>query len=202
MELIAPLPENCIATWSYRLFRVVVQAPISPAYTEEKKREASRLALHGAYKSENFLPPVEDVLDIFTFLDDHFELATRDEEDHGDPIQNALCVLIPTPGPVMKEALKHFDLTKSSFVHGIHRAFQGHKPLQLCKAALFFLPHIAESWFNAPHPLMKPDEMKSFCMDWVTAIDKIEDTDNIREPALSSLQYDQLPSLASPHRRQ
>ena len=49
MELIAPLSENDIAQMSYQLFHVVMQAPVSLAYTQEKKGDAARLTMHGAY---------------------------------------------------------------------------------------------------------------------------------------------------------
>ena len=77
MELIAPLSENDIAQKSYNLFHVVMQAPISLPYSQEKKWDASRLTMHGAYKWDKFLPWVEDPKDILAFLDHHFDLATK-----------------------------------------------------------------------------------------------------------------------------
>jgi len=67
--LIAPLSENEIARNSYQLFHVIMQAPISLTYSQEKKWEASRLTIHGAYKWEIFLPWVEDPQDILIFLE-------------------------------------------------------------------------------------------------------------------------------------
>ena len=54
MELIAPLSENGIAQRSYQLFHVVMQPPVSLAYSQEKKREASCLTIHDAYKWNKF----------------------------------------------------------------------------------------------------------------------------------------------------
>jgi len=58
MELIAPLCENDIAQKSYQLFRVVMQTPVSLAYSPEKKWDMS-------------LPRVVDPQDILTFSDHH-----------------------------------------------------------------------------------------------------------------------------------
>lgn len=164
-----------------------MQTPISYAYTEESKWKASRLALHGAYKSHQSLPQVENPRDFLSFLDHHFEMATQDGEEWDEPIQNALRALISASGPVMGEALEHFDPTKPSFVSGILRVFQKSKPLQLRKAALFFLPLIADRWFNIPPPSMDADKTRSLCVDWASAVDDVWGTDDVREPALAVL---------------
>ena len=90
IELIAPLSENDIAQMSYQLFHVVMQAPVSLTYSQEKKWEAARLTMHGAYKWDKFLSWVEDPQDIPAFLDYHFDLATRSGQNQDEPIQNAL----------------------------------------------------------------------------------------------------------------
>jgi len=148
MELIGPLSENDISQKSYDLFHVIMQAPVSLAYTQEKKWEASRLAMHGAYKWDEFLPWVEDPQDILTFLDHNFDLADRGGQDQREPIQNALRALAYASGSATIEDLKRFDPTEPSFVRGICYVFQGDKPSQLHKAALFFLPLIGDGWFN------------------------------------------------------
>ena len=184
MELIAPLSENDIAQKSYHLFHIIMQAPISPVYTQEKKWDASRLAMHGAYKWDKFLPWVEDPQDILTFLDHHFDLATRGGENQDEPIQNALRALAYAAGHVTIEALKHFDPTEPSFVRGICYVFQDNKPFQLRKAALFFLPFISDRWFNSPHLIMEPDQMRSLCVDWASAVDGIEHTTDVQRATL------------------
>ena len=170
LRLIAPLFENDIAANSYRLFHIVMQANISP---EEKKWEASRLSLLGAYKWDKVLPRVGDPKDILAFLNHHFDLATQGE-DQDEPIQNALRALAYAYNTETIEALKTFDSTKSPFVRGICFAFQNERPPQLRRAALFFLPLIADRWFNTPRPIMEPSEMQDLCTNWASAVDKFD----------------------------
>ena len=172
MELIAPLPDNNISTKSYDLFRILMQIPISTAFSEEKKWKASRLALHGAYKWDKALPWVDRPQYILDFLNHHFELATNNQDQDG-PIQNALRALAYASGTNTIQALDRFDPTEPSFVRGVRLAFEGDRPLQLRKAALFFLPFISEKWFNTSEPIMSDDEMKNFCVDWASAVDDV-----------------------------
>ena len=172
LRLIVPLSENGIATKSYHLFHVVMQAPISEAYSEEKKWEASRFALHGAYKWDKDLPWVENPQDILTFLNYHFELVAKGENQDG-PIQNALRALAYASSSITIEVLKDFDLTWPHFVPGICHVFQKEKPDRLRKAALFLLPLVGDKWFNAHEPIMGPDEMKDLCENWASAVDNV-----------------------------
>ena len=187
MELIIPLFTKDIAEKSYQLFHVVMQAPVSLAYSQEKKWHASRLALHGAYKWDVYMPFVEDPQDVLIFLDHHFDLATGGDENQDEPIQNALRALAYAPSPVTIEALKRFDPTEPSFVRGICYVYQGNQSFQLRKAALFFLPLIGDRWFNTPHPIMKPDQMKNLCAGWASAVDGIEHTFDVQKAILGVL---------------
>ena len=185
MGLIAPLSENDIATRSYALFHVAMQVPLTDAYTEAKKWQAARFAMHGAYKWDRSLPWVGDPQDTLAFLDHHFQLATRDAEDQDGPIENALRALAFASNDVTHEALKAFNPTESSFVQGICYAFQDDRPFRLRKAALFFLPLIGDRWFNTPDPIMEPDQMKGLCVDWASAVDGIEHTSGVKKATLS-----------------
>jgi hypothetical protein len=187
MELIAPLSTNEIATKSYHLFHIVMQAPLSPAYSQEKMWQAARLAVYGAYKWDKFLPWVEDPQHILTFLDHHFDLATIGGQNQDEPIQYALRALGYASTPLTIEALSHFDPTGASFIRGVCYAFREGKPFELHKAALFFLPLVTSRWFNSPEPIMKPDQMKRLCVDWASAIDGIEHTYDIQKAALAVL---------------
>ena len=187
MELIAPLSENDIAQMSYQLFHVVMQAPVSLAYSQEKKWGAARLTMHGAYKWDKFLPWVEDPQDILTFLDYCFDLATRSGQNQDEPIQNALRALAYASGPVTVEALKRFDRAEPFFVRGIRFVYQDDKQFQLRKAALFFLPLVGDRWFNTPHPIMEPDQMRSLCVDWASAVDGIEHSHDVQKATLAVL---------------
>ena len=174
-----------------------MQAPAPLAYSEEKKWDVSRLTMHGAYKSDKFLPWVEDPQDILTFLDYHFDLAIGGDKNQDEPIQDALCALANASGPVTIEALKDFNPTKPSFVRGICYAYQSNKPLKLRRAAFFFLPLVSDKFFNTPHPIMEPDQMKSFCVDWASTVDCFRFTDDVKEAALMVL----LGMINSPHWR-
>jgi hypothetical protein len=143
------------------------------------------------------LPWVEDPQDILTFLDHHFDLATRLGRDHDEPIQNALRALAYASNEVTTKALEHFDPTAPSFVRGICYVYQRTKPFMLHKAALFFLPLIGDKWFNNPDLIMKPDEMKSLCADWASVVDGIEHTRDVQEATLAVL----LGMINSPHWR-
>ena len=126
MELIVRVAGGDIAQKSYDLFRVVMQARVSPVYSEKKKWEASRLTIHSACKRNEFLPPVGDPRDILAFLDHHFDLAAQGSESQDEPIQDALCALAYASDPAMFE---DFDPTKRSFVLGICYAYQDKRPL-------------------------------------------------------------------------
>ena len=197
MEHITRHSKSNAAQRSYDLFHAVMQAPVSLVYSQEQKWKASRLAMRGAYKWDEFLPRVEDPHHILTFLCHHFHLATRYRENLDEPIQNALRALGYASGPVTIEALKRFDPAEPSFVQGICYVFQDDKPFQLRKAALFFLSLISDRWFNTTHPIMEPDQMRGLCVDWASAIDGIEHTPDVRKAALTVL----FGMISSPHWR-
>ena len=114
MKLIAPFSEGDIPQKNYHLFRVLMQAPVSPTYSKEKKWDGSRLAIHGAYKGDNSLPWVEDPQDVLTFLGQHLDLATTGGENQDEPIQDVLRALAYASSPATIEALKDFDPTVSA----------------------------------------------------------------------------------------
>lgn len=197
MELIAPLSGNGIAARSYQLFRAVMRAPVTDVFTHGKKWQAARFAMHGAYKWDEFLPWVGDPQDILTFLDHHFELATRDNENQDEPIQDALLALSYASGATTIEALNHFDPTEPSFVRGICHVYRDNKPMQLRRVALFFLPLVSDRFFDTPHPIMEPDQMRNLCADWASAVDSLELTHDVQRAALTVL----FGMMNSPHWR-
>ena len=153
--------------------------------------------MHGAYKRDKFLPLIEDPHDIITFLDHRFDLATRGGQNQDEPIQDALRALTYASRPVAIEALKRFDPTGPSFVRGVCCVFQGNRPFELRKAALFFLPLIGDRWFNTPRPIMEPDHMRSLCVDWASAVDGVEHTHDVQKAILAVL----FGMINSPHWR-
>ena len=188
MELITPLPMGVIASNSYRLFHVVMHTPISDAYSRVKRWQAARHAMHGACKWDGGLERLDDPQDILTFLNCHISLIPRPKKIRDEAIQNAMRAVAYDPGPATIEALELFDSTNPFFLRGIPYAFEGGQPLQLRKAALLFLPLIGDKWFNnTPYPIMEPDQMNSFCVDWASAIDSVDSTPEIQKAVLAAL---------------
>ena len=197
MGLIAPLSENHLASRSYSLFHVAIQAPLTDPHTEMERLQATRIAMHGAYKWDTFFPCAEDPQDFLAFLTYRFYIAIQGGENQDGWIQNALRALAYVSSDVT-EALKTFNPTESSFVQGICHVFQDDKPFQLCKAALFLLPLVGDRWFNTPDPILEPDQMKGLCEDWASAVDGIELTSDLQKATLSVFfRHDRLISLAS-----
>ena len=193
MELMDPLIDNVDAQNSYDLFHIIMQAPVSLAYPEEKKWRAACLAMNSAHKWKGLLQ-IDDHQNILTFLDHHFNLIARGHQDQERPVYNALLVLAKAPGLNTIQP-RGFDLTKTSFIHGICYVFQGNQSLQLRTAALFFLPCLGDMWFNTPHPIMELNHMRSLCTDWASTVDDIEHTDDVQRVALAAF----LEMINSPH---
>ena len=187
MKLITLLSRTDVATKSYHLFHTVMHTPVPLGGWE-----ASRLALHGAYKGE-LLPLVDDPQDILTFLNHHFELALQGNDQDG-PIQNALRALAHATNPTAIDAPRHFD--QPSFVRGIHFAFKADRPKKLREAALFLLPLIGDKWFDAAHQII-PNVADHFCRDWNTIVGSIEHTSDAKKAILTTLFY----MMDSPHWR-
>ena len=197
MELIAPLCMVEIAAKNYRLFHVVMRTPVSASYSQEKKWQAARHAIRGAYKWKKVLPWVGDSQEIPIFLDHHFDLAIQHGENQDEPIENALRALVYAATPATIEALKQFDPTRPSFVRGVRYLFQDNQPFHRREDAFCFLPLIADSWFNTPYPIMEPDEMQSFCVDWASTFDSMEHNYSVKRGALFIL----FSMMDSPHWR-
>jgi hypothetical protein len=140
---------------------------------------------------------VRDPQDLLDFLKLHFDLATQHGQNQDEPIQDALRALAYASGPDTINALKSFDPTETSFVHGVCYAYHDGRPAQLRKAALFFLPLIGDGWFNTPHPIMGTDQMRRFCADWVSVVDGVEHTRDAHQAILATLFY----MINSPHWR-
>jgi len=193
-ELIAPLSSNGVPAKSYGLFRLVMQASVSPAFPQEKKWEASRLTMRGAFRWECFAW-VGDPHDILTFLNHHFDLAIKGGQNQDEPIGNAVRALVDSLRPVAIEALN--NSTEPSFVRGICHALQDNKPIRLRWFTLHFLCLVGDRWFNTPHPIMDPDQMRSLCADWASAVDSVYHSYDIKRATLVVL----FGMINSPHWR-
>jgi len=194
MDFMDLFVDNVDAQDSYDLFCIIMKAPVSLTYTEEKKWRAACLTMHHAYKWDKNHLQVEDLQAILTFLSHHFDLITDGHQNQEGPIQNALHVLAKAPGLDTIKS-EHFSLTKTSFVCGIRHVFQGNQPLWLRMAALFFLPHLGDTWFDTPRPIMGPNRMRKLCADWASTVDGIEHTDDVKRVVLTTF----LEMINSPH---
>ena len=196
MELIAPFSGNLVPTKSYNLFRVVMQAPVSPGFPQEKKWEASRLTMRTAFRWAP-IAWVEEPHDILTFLDHHSDLAIRGGENQDGPISDALRALGCSIKPAAADTLKHTESIKPSFARVFCYAYQGNRPNPLRVSALYLLPLMAERWFNTPDPVMEPDQMRSLCVDWASAVDRIQPSYDMKWAILEVL----FGMISSPHWR-
>lgn len=181
----------------YGLFRVVVGAPVSPAYPVEKKWEDSRLIMRSAYKRKESLPLVGDPRDVLTFLRHNFDLAVKGGENQDELIRDVSCTLVYAFDPAMFKTLKDFDPINPSFVRCLRYAYRNDKSLKLRKAALFFLPLIGDKIFNTPEPIIEHNEMESFCTDWASTVDSLKLTPDVQKAVLTVL----LGMINSPHWR-
>ena len=194
MELIIPLIGADATKGSYYLFQVVMHAPLSPAYSQEKKWKASRLALRGAFNWDGFFPQVEDPQDILAFLAYHVDLVTLDGENQDQPIESALRALAYA---TFIDVLGLLDSTESFFVRGMRYAFQDGKPYTLRRPALILLSVVGEKWFNTPDPIIEPDQIATLCVDWASAVDSVDHDSNVQAAIVNTL----FGMMNSPHWR-
>jgi hypothetical protein len=143
-------------------------------------------------QARQFFTIVGDPQHILTFLGHHFDLAAESGQNlckpiRDEPIQDALRALAYASHPVTIDVLNRFNLTEPSFIRGIRYVYQDDKPFELRTAALFFLPLIGDKWFSTPDPIMDPDQTKGFCVNWASAVDAIENTDEVRKAILAVL---------------
>ena len=168
-----------------------MDTPVPETYSKQKW-EAARLTIYTAYKGGKPIPKVEDhqtkgTQHILVFLNHHFELATRKGQNQDQPIRNALHALVCASNPAPATALNSLDPTDPTFVSCIQYTFQSDRPLDLRKTSLLFLPLICDRWFNTRSPIMNPKQMKSFCVDWASAVDCVERTPDVKTAALTVL---------------
>ena len=186
MELIAPLSNENVAQESYKLFRIIM----ARSSLQESDWNASRLAMHGAYKSDKFLPEVGDPGDLIAFLEHHFDLATTQDKNQDGPIQHALRALIHVSDPsVIRDRAIPGD---PSFAPGILHVFQGDRPLQLRSVALRFLALVSDKWFDTS---LESGKMRNFCAGWASFVDSVGSTAEVEEDTLKVF----LGIISSPH---
>ena len=185
LRLIAPLQNEIITTKSYSLFRAILSSSIE----KEELWAAARLAVHGSFKWDKFLPWVEDPDDVIKCLTHHFAIQAEGEDDVAkQPIEDILRAISYASNETTLEGLKKFDFTDKLFFGGIRKALEEDRPFETRKAALFFMPKIQDKLFDDSLEDVIPDEVKvEFCKSWASAVDGIEHTEDVKKVTSGAL---------------
>ena len=184
MRLIAPLRNKEIAQGCYSLFHVV----LSSSFEKEEIWAAARLAGHGAYKWDHFLPWVNDPDDVLKSLLHHFAIQTEGEDDVAtQPIEDMLRAIAYASNDQALEGLKKFDHADKVFIGGVRKALGADRPFQTRKAALFFLPMIQDKWFDDfLEDAMSDEEKDEFSKSWGSTVDGIQHTIEVKRAACAT----------------
>jgi hypothetical protein len=111
---------NQIAQLSYELFHTIMASGVAG----DKKCEAARPTMNGAYSWDKYLPWVEDPKDVLVFLEHHIELQANGETQD-IPITNAPRALAYASGKETIEALEKIRLHSAVPRRGHLSVFQG-----------------------------------------------------------------------------
>ena len=179
LKLIAPLGNETIAQGCYNLFHVI----LSSSFEKEKIWEAARLAIHGAYNWDKYLPWIEGPDDVIKFLVHHFTIQAKGEDDvAAQPVEDILRAIAYSSNETTLEGLKKFDYTNKLFVGGVRKALEDDRSFETRKAALFLMPIIQDKWFDDSFEDVVSDEEKDeFCKNWASAVDGIEHTADVKK---------------------
>lgn len=185
MKLITPLRNDTVASNCYDLFHVI----LSSSFEEEEIWVAARLAIHGAYKWDHFLPWVDDPDDIVKFLVHHFTIQAKGEDEVAtQAIEGVLRAIAYASNEKALDGLKKFGFTDKVFVNGVRKAFEDDRSFQTRKAVLFLMPIIQDEWFDDSLEDVVSDEDKAeFCKNWASAVDGIEHTTDVRRATCATL---------------
>ena len=179
MRLIAPLKNSAIAQGSYSLFHAV----LSSSFEEEEIWVAARLAGHGAYKWDHFLPWVNDPNDAMKSLLHHFAIQAEGRDDVAtQPIEDMLRAIAYASNEQALEGLKKFDLADKVFFGGVRKALGGDRPFQTRKATLFLLKIVQDKWFDdSLEDVISDEEKDEFSKNWGSAVDGIEHNVDVKK---------------------
>jgi hypothetical protein len=179
IRLIAPLQNEPVASSCYNLFRVI----LSSSFEEEDIWVAARPAIHGMFKWDSFLPWIEDPDEIINFLAHHFAIQVKGDDDVAmQPIEDTLRGLAYASNEETLKVLKKLDWADRLFIDGIRKAFEEGRPFQTRKAALYFMKIVQDRWFDdSLEDVMSDEEKDEFCKNWLSAVDGMETTDQVKE---------------------
>ena len=151
--------------------------------TGETKWKAARLAIHGAYKWDLYMPWLHDAKDVIAFLEHTLEFPCA-EEEQDMALQGAYRALAYAS---KRDMLDGYDMKKRSIVDGTIAAFSHQKPFQLWKAILFFLDVVEGQWFNSEVEIMNEERRRELIQKLVDNMEHIEPTVDVLCAILSIL---------------
>lgn len=173
---------------SHDLFHVIMDTPISLAFTT-KKWPAARHMTDGAYNWDKFLPWVGDPSHMFTFLNHHFELIATSDENWEVPIQNALPLAndkwFNAPEPFMDaDQMRRLCAGWASSVDGIEHTCDVQEAVLAVLFGMINSPHwrphiVPNKWKLSEYFSSVPDDSQPLrrCLDNPDLIDAIRDVD-------------------------
>ena len=184
MRLVALLGNKEIAQGCYSLFHVV----LSSSFDEGEIWAAARLAGHGAYKWDQYLPWVNNPDDALKFLLYHFAIQAEGGDDVAmQPIEDMLRAIAYASNDKTLEGFKKFDFTDKVFVGGIRKAVGKDRPFQTRKATLFLLPMVQDKWFDdSLEDVMSDEEKNEFSRDWGSIVDGIQHVLDVKKAACAT----------------
>ena len=180
LELFSPLCLHPVADGCQALFDAVMQ---STYLTGETKWKAARLALHGAYKWDLYMPWLHDAKDVITFFEHVLESPCA-EEEQDMALESAYRALAYAS---KREMLDQYDMKKTLIVDGTIAAFSYQKPFQLWKAILFFLDVVEGQWFGSEVEIMDEEKRRKLIQRLVDNMEHIEPTIDVLCAILSVL---------------
>jgi hypothetical protein len=149
----------------------------------ETRWKAARLALHGAYKWDLYMPWLNDPKDVIAFFEHTLESPST-EEEQDMALESAYRALAYAS---KRETLDQYDMKKRSIVDGTIATFTHQKPFQLWKAILFFLDMVEGQWFNSGGELVNEQKRRELIQKLTENVEHIELTVDVVCAILSVL---------------
>ena len=167
LELFSPLCLHPVADGCQALFNAIMRWT---HISGETRWKAARLALHGAYKWDLYMPWLDDPKDLITFFEHTLEFPCTDEEQDR-ALESAFRALAYAS---KRETLDQHDMKKRLIVDGTVAAFNHEKPFQLWKAVLFFLSVVEGQWFDSRVEIMNEEKRRELVQKIADNMEHIE----------------------------
>ena len=150
--------------------------------------EATRLALHAAFRDYGRTADPGEPKEILKFLDYHVGLQGA-IEDHETYIGYALASLVRSGegDPLTFQCFRDFNWTSRSFVRGVCLMMHPHRPVELRGDISALIALLSDSWFNSSVLATEPEEMSKFCEHYATFMDGVAHEPDIRTESVTIL---------------